>query len=57
MVSKKNLTFRLDEEERAWLQKEAERQGRPLSNLIAWIIAQYKIQQMKEIVKKETSQE
>ena len=41
---KKNFTIRFSEEEAQWLHEEAEKQRRPISNLIRWIIAKYRTQ-------------
>ncbi len=37
-----NFTIRLTEEELTWLKAEADRQLRPVSSMLRWIIAEYR---------------
>jgi hypothetical protein len=39
---KRNLTVRLEGEDREWLEAEAARQVRSVANLIYWILAEYR---------------
>ena len=41
-MPKNNLSLRLDDEERAWLEAEAKSQQRSLANLIRYILREYR---------------
>lgn len=46
-TKKFNFTIRLSEDEFQWLQSEAEREIRPIGQMIRWIIAEYRNSQVK----------
>ena len=42
-LTKSNLTLRLEDEERAWLEDEARKQSRSMGNFIRYVLHDYKV--------------